>query len=100
MRFLFLYSLAIKVDNEQFEKIIDLIESGKEQGAKLNCGGKKVGDKGYFIEPTVFSDVTDDMRIAKEEVNMQINYCDYIFNILVYIFIALILRLFIRPFAN
>jgi len=57
-----------QVDNEQFEKIIDLIESGKEQGAKLNCGGKKVGDKGYFIEPTVFSDVTDDMRIAKEEI--------------------------------
>lgn len=63
-----LYLNLRQVDNEQFEKILDLIESGKQQGAKLNCGGKRVGDKGYFIEPTVFSDVTDDMRIAKEEV--------------------------------
>ena len=58
----------LQVDSDQFEKIMDLIESGRKQGAKLNCGGKRVGKKGYFIEPTVFSDVTDDMRIAKEEV--------------------------------
>ena len=49
-------------------KILELIESGKKQGAKLHCGGKRHGNKGYFIENTVFSDVTDDMRIAKEEV--------------------------------
>ena len=47
---------------------MDLIESGKKEGAKLVAGGKKYGDKGYFIEPTVFADVQDDMRIAKEEV--------------------------------
>nr|AGN03871.1 retinol dehydrogenase 2 [Aurelia aurita] len=57
-----------QVDKEQFEKILDLIDSGKKQGAKLSCGGKRVGDKGFFIEPTVFSDVTDDMRIATEEI--------------------------------
>eukprot|EP00795_Rhopilema_esculentum_P006248 gene6248-11660_t len=57
-----------QIDKEQFDKILDLIESGKKQGAKLNCGGKRAGDKGFFIEPTVFSDVTDDMRIAKEEI--------------------------------
>lgn len=34
----------------------------------MHCGGKKWGDKGYFIEPTVFSDVKDDMTIAKEEI--------------------------------
>ena len=57
-----------QVDQDQFDKIMDLIESGKKEGAKLECGGKRVGDKGYFIAPTVFSDVTDDMRIANEEI--------------------------------
>ena len=57
-----------QVDNEQFEKILDLIESGKKEGAKLETGGKRFGDKGYFIEPTVFSNVKDDMRISKEEI--------------------------------
>ena len=56
------------MDEEQFNKILDLIESGKKEGAKLECGGGRHGDKGYFIQPTVFSDVKDDMRIAKEEV--------------------------------
>jgi len=45
-----------------------LIESGKQEGAKLMCGGNRVEGKGFFVEPTVFADVTDDMRIAKEEV--------------------------------
>ena len=52
-------------------KILDLIKSGVEQGAKLGCGGKRKGDKGFYIESTVFYDVTDDMRIAKEEVRSQ-----------------------------
>ena len=56
------------MDKEQFDKILQLIESGKKEGAKLHCGGNKHGDNGYFIETTVFSDVTDEMRIAKEEV--------------------------------
>ena len=56
------------MDKEQFDKILELIESGKKEGAKLECGGGRHGDKGYFIQPTVFSDVKDDMRIAKEEV--------------------------------
>ena len=57
-----------QVNQEQFDKIMDLIDSGKKQGAKLECGGNRVGDKGFFIAPTVFSDVTDDMRIAQEEI--------------------------------
>ncbi|XP_023578762.1 retinal dehydrogenase 1-like [Octodon degus] len=56
-----------KIDKEQYNKILDLIESGKKQGAKLECGGGPWGNKGYFIQPTVFSNVTDEMRIAKEE---------------------------------
>jgi len=47
---------------------MDLIDSGKKEGAKLCVGGERVGEKGYFIQPTVFADVKDEMRIAKEEV--------------------------------
>lgn len=57
-----------QIDSTQTEKIIELIESGKKQGARLVTGGKRAGQKGYFVEPTVFADVTDDMRIAREEI--------------------------------
>ena len=57
-----------QIDNDQMEKILDLIESGKKQGATLLCGGQRKGDTGYFVENTVFSNVTEDMRIFKEEV--------------------------------
>ncbi|KAJ7383399.1 Aldehyde dehydrogenase, mitochondrial [Desmophyllum pertusum] len=49
-----------QVDGEQFE-------SGNKEGANLVYGGPQNGDKGFFIQPTVFSDVQDDMTIAKEE---------------------------------
>ncbi|XP_061399151.1 aldehyde dehydrogenase X, mitochondrial-like [Musca vetustissima] len=57
-----------QIDEEMMTKVLGYIESGKSQGAKLQCGGKRIGDVGYFIEPTVFSDVTDDMKIAQEEI--------------------------------
>jgi len=57
-----------QVDQEQFTKILELIKSGKEEGAKMHCGGERHGEKGYFIQPTVFSDVQDNMRIATEEI--------------------------------
>ncbi len=57
-----------QVDKDQFDKILELIESGKKEGAKLECGGGRHGENGYFVQNTVFSDVQDDMRIAKEEV--------------------------------
>lgn len=44
------------------------IEKGITQNAKLVAGGKRIGNTGYFVEPTVFSDVTDEMLIAKDEV--------------------------------
>jgi len=47
---------------------MELIESGKKEGASLKCGGNRFGTTGYFIEPTVFADVRDDMRIAREEI--------------------------------
>jgi acyl-CoA reductase-like NAD-dependent aldehyde dehydrogenase len=57
-----------QVDDDTFNKVLNLIKSGKAEGAKLECGGERLGDTGYFIKPTVFSNVTDNMRIAKEEV--------------------------------
>lgn len=45
-----------------------LIKSGKEEGAVLEVGGERYSNVGYFIKPTVFSNVTDNMRIAKEEI--------------------------------
>ncbi|KAG8440733.1 hypothetical protein GDO86_006465 [Hymenochirus boettgeri] len=57
-----------QIDQFQFNKILELIQSGKEEGAKLECGGSAIGERGLFIKPTVFSEVTDDMRIAKEEI--------------------------------
>jgi aldehyde dehydrogenase (NAD+) len=57
-----------QIDNEQFGKIMNYISSGKDQGAKLATGGNRVGDKGYFIEPTIFADVDDNHTISKEEI--------------------------------
>lgn len=57
-----------QVDKDQFEKIQGYIKLGQEEGAKIMCGGKRHGDKGYFIEPTVFADVEDHMTIAQEEI--------------------------------
>ena len=56
------------VDRPQFDKVMGYIQSGRREGAKLVCGGDRVGDRGYFIQPTVFADVQDDMKIAKEEI--------------------------------
>lgn len=50
-------------------KVLGYIEKGKEKGAKLMCGGKRIGSTGYFIEPAVFVEVQDDMTIAREEVS-------------------------------
>lgn len=49
-----------------------LIKSGKDQGASLVSGGERIGDKGYFVAPTVFADVEDNMTIAKQEVSIKI----------------------------
>lgn len=57
-----------QVSEEQFEKVLELIESGKKEGATLECGGDRAGTEGYFVQPTVFSNVTEDMRIGREEI--------------------------------
>nr|XP_003703502.1 PREDICTED: aldehyde dehydrogenase, mitochondrial [Megachile rotundata] len=57
-----------QIDEEQANRIMSMIESGNKEGAKLVSGGKRLGDKGYFVAPTVFADVTDNMTIAREEI--------------------------------
>ena len=57
-----------QVDQSQFDKVMGYIESGRSEGATLACGGERVGDRGYFIQPTVFADVQDHMKIAREEI--------------------------------
>ncbi len=57
-----------QVDQDQFDKVMAYIDSGKKQGARLMAGGSREGDRGYFIQPTVFADVKDDMKIAEEEI--------------------------------
>ncbi|XP_010546022.1 PREDICTED: aldehyde dehydrogenase family 2 member B4, mitochondrial [Tarenaya hassleriana] len=57
-----------QVDSEQFEKVMRYIRSGLESDAVLECGGERIGNKGYFIQPTVFSNVKEDMLIARDEI--------------------------------
>jgi aldehyde dehydrogenase (NAD+) len=58
-----------QVTKKQYESILSYIERGKSEKATLVCGGGPVdGTKGYYISPTVFSDVTDDMTIYQEEI--------------------------------
>ena len=57
-----------QIDGEQQQKILSLIESGKKEGAKLVAGGRRPEGIGFYVEPTVFADVSDDMTIAKEEI--------------------------------
>jgi acyl-CoA reductase-like NAD-dependent aldehyde dehydrogenase len=56
------------IDENQFNKVMSYIDIGQKEGAKLEVGGTRHGDKGYFVKPTVFSGVTDTMKIAKEEI--------------------------------
>lgn len=60
------------VDEKQFNTVLKYIDIGREDGAQLICGGRRAAaenlSKGYFVEPTVFDNVTPDMRIAREEI--------------------------------
>ncbi len=57
------------VSEAHFEKVMGYIETGaSDDGATCVVGGKRHGDRGYFVEPTIFTDVHNDMRIAREEI--------------------------------
>ncbi|KAH0672141.1 hypothetical protein KY284_023228 [Solanum tuberosum] len=57
-----------QTDSKQFDKIMKYIRSGVDSGATLETGGEQFGKKGYYINPTVFSYVKDDMQIAQDEI--------------------------------
>jgi aldehyde dehydrogenase (NAD+) len=57
-----------QVDQAQLDKIMYYVEQGKAEGAQCVTGGRRHGDRGYFVEPTLFAEVTDEMKIAREEI--------------------------------
>ncbi|SPF53517.1 putative aldehyde dehydrogenase DhaS [Candidatus Sulfopaludibacter sp. SbA4] len=64
--------MGSQISARQMDRILDYIESGKQEGARLVCGGERDTDgdkaKGFFVKPTVFADVKPEMRIAREEI--------------------------------
>lgn len=62
--------LCVQVDKVQYERVLSYIDHGKREGATLLTGGRPCGqkEKGYYIEPTVFTNVMEDMIVAKEEI--------------------------------
>ena len=61
-------SLGPVVSQEQLERVTRYVAIGGDEGAELVTGGKRHGDQGYFFEPTIFGGVSNDMRIAQEEI--------------------------------
>jgi aldehyde dehydrogenase (NAD+) len=57
-----------QVDKAQYDKIMAYIKKGRDEGAKCVFGGARVGEKGFFIQPTMFTDVKDEMAIATDEI--------------------------------
>ncbi|WP_425409818.1 aldehyde dehydrogenase family protein [Hyphococcus sp.] len=51
----------------QFERVLELIEDSRQRGGAVIAGGKRKGDTGYFIEPTIITDLADDARLVAEE---------------------------------
>lgn len=56
------------VSEEQMNRVLSYVEKGREEGAQLLVGGERVGESGYFVTPTVFDGVKNDMTIAQEEI--------------------------------
>ena len=57
-----------QVSQEQLDKILGYVDIGQKQGAKLVTGGHKAGERGFYVEPTIFDGVKDEMAIAKDEI--------------------------------
>jgi phenylacetaldehyde dehydrogenase len=56
------------VSEEQFERVTGFIDSGVKQGATVAAGGKRHGDRGYFVQPTVLTNTKPDMKVIREEI--------------------------------
>ncbi len=56
------------VSQTQFDKVMGYIETGKDEGAELRCGGEALKGDGHFVKPTIFDNVKSNMKIAREEI--------------------------------
>jgi phenylacetaldehyde dehydrogenase len=56
------------VSDEQFKRVTGYLETGRQQGAKVVTGGSRVGEEGYFVQPTVLTDTKPDMSVVREEI--------------------------------
>src|SRR5262245_58563204 len=56
------------ISDEQFEKVLGYLDSGKQQGAEAVVGGGRHGDRGYFVSPTVLTNTSNDMKVVREEI--------------------------------
>ena len=61
-------SMGPLVSDEQLRRVVKYMDIGVAEGARAVTGGKKLGDKGYFVEPTVLVDTNDEMRVVQEEI--------------------------------
>jgi aldehyde dehydrogenase (NAD+) len=57
-----------QVSEEQLDKIMHYVKLGEKEGATLVTGGERVGSKGFFVQPTIFDNVKDEMSIARDEI--------------------------------
>ncbi|PFH45469.1 hypothetical protein AMATHDRAFT_9185 [Amanita thiersii Skay4041] len=57
-----------QVSKTQFDRVMGYINAGKSEGATLHTGGTQIGTEGFFIQPTIFTDVKPDMKIMREEI--------------------------------
>ncbi|KAG6885011.1 hypothetical protein C0993_006536 [Termitomyces sp. T159_Od127] len=57
-----------QVSQAQFDRVMSYIESGKQDGATVHTGGARHGEEGYFIQPTIFTNVKPEMKIMQEEI--------------------------------
>lgn len=57
-----------QTSRRQLEKILEYVDIGVKEGARIITGGERLGNKGYFIKPTIFADVKEDMAIVKDEI--------------------------------
>lgn len=56
------------VSDEQLQRVLGFFDSGRDEGARAMAGGERLGDRGYFVKPTVYADTSRDMRLVREEI--------------------------------
>lgn len=60
--------LGALISQEHLDRVLNYVDIGKQEGAKVAVGGERIGSRGYFMKPTVLEGVTNDMRVAREEI--------------------------------